>query len=157
MPTLFVSGDLLRQTGLHALAHGCNCAGAMGKGIAVEFRARFPEMYEEYKKRCTAGRFNLGDVFTWTEADVTVFNLGTQKTWRTKADLQAIERALSSMVEQGEGLGIGRIGLPRIGAGLGGLPWEPIRDLLLRIGEATRVTLIVFEEYVPGEVVELPQ
>ncbi|WP_426755274.1 macro domain-containing protein [Myxococcus sp. Y35] len=156
MPTLFVKGDLLRQDGLHALAHGCNCAGAMGKGIAVEFRARFPEMYAEYKQRCTDGRFNLGDVFTWTGADVTVFNLGTQRTWRTKADLQAIEKAVSTMVQQAEAMGIGMIGLPRIGAGLGGLPWEPVRELLARIGEATRVTLIVFEEYVPGVGVTLP-
>lgn len=154
MPTHFVRGDLLRQTGLHALAHGCNCAGAMGKGIAVEFRTRFPEMYEQYKQRCAEGRFNLGDVFTWAEADVTVFNLGTQRSWKAKADLGAIERAISTMVEQSERLGIGRIGLPRIGAGLGGLPWEPVRDLLIRAGESTHVMLIVFEEYVPGAVVE---
>ncbi|ATB49055.1 macro domain-containing protein [Corallococcus macrosporus] len=157
MPTHFVSGDLLRQTGLHALAHGCNCAGAMGKGIAVEFRARFPEMYEEYKQRCADGRFKLGDVFTWTGAEVTVFNLGTQRTWRTRADLRAIERAVSTMVEHADGLGIGRIGLPRIGAGLGGLPWAPVRDLLLRSGASTRVMLVVFEDYVPGAVVELPR
>ena len=156
MPTLFVSGDLLQQDGLQALAHGCNCAGAMGKGIAVEFRARFPEMYVEYKQRCADGRFKLGDVFTWTAASVTVFNLGTQKTWRTKADLQAIKSSLSTMVKEAETLGISRVGLPRIGAGLGGLPWEPVRELLQGIGEATPVLLVVFEEYVPGAVVELP-
>jgi hypothetical protein len=59
----------------------------MGKGIAVEFKARFPRMYSEYKQRCADGRFRLGDVFTWHEAGMTVFNLGTQKTWRSKAEL----------------------------------------------------------------------
>jgi O-acetyl-ADP-ribose deacetylase (regulator of RNase III) len=83
MPTVFVKGDLFRQEGLRALAHGCNCAGAMGKGIAVEFRSRFPKMYAEYKQRCADGAFTPGEVFTWTEQGLTVFNLGTQKTWRT--------------------------------------------------------------------------
>ncbi|WNG46948.1 macro domain-containing protein [Archangium minus] len=156
MPTIFVRGDLLRQEGLNALAHGCNCAGAMGKGIAVEFRARFPRMYAEYKQRCADGRFKLGEVFTWTEEGVTVFNLGTQKTWRTKAELQAIESAVTLMVQEAEARGLDKIGLPRIGAGLGGLPWESVRALLALIGERTHVNLIVFEDYVPGAVVELP-
>ena len=63
MPTIFVKGDLFAHKGLDALAHGCNCAGAMGKGIAVHFRERFPNMYGEYKQRCADGRFTLGAVF----------------------------------------------------------------------------------------------
>jgi O-acetyl-ADP-ribose deacetylase (regulator of RNase III) len=34
------TGDLFAQPDLTALAHGCNCAGAMGKGIAVPFKQR---------------------------------------------------------------------------------------------------------------------
>lgn len=37
---------------IRALAHGCNGAGAMGKGIAVEFRPRFPAMDTEHEERC---------------------------------------------------------------------------------------------------------
>lgn len=147
MPTSFVKGDLFRQDGLRALAHGCNCAGAMGKGIALEFRSRFPKMYAEYKRRCAEGRFGLGDVFTWSEGGVTVFNLGTQKTWRTKAEVQAIQAAVTKMIQEAEAMGITQVALPRIGAGLGGLPWEPVRALLLRLGEDTSVHLLVFEEY----------
>jgi hypothetical protein len=44
MATVFVKGDLFRDASLGGLAHGCNCAGAMGKGIALEFRARFPKV-----------------------------------------------------------------------------------------------------------------
>src|SRR5688572_11679823 len=116
MPTAFVKGDLFGVSGLDALARGCNCAGAMGKGIAVEFRKRFPEMYAEYKERCARGRVNLGDVFAWTHEHITVFNLGTQKTWRTKADLIAIKTALEAMIQLADQAGIRRVGLPRIGA-----------------------------------------
>ena len=151
MPTVFLSGDLFRHEGLQALAHGCNCAGAMGKGIAVEFRSRFPEMYAEYKRRCADRRFALGDVFTWTDGDRTVFNLGTQQSWRSKADLLAVERALRTMVEIAEQRGITQIGLPRIGAGLGGLSWQAVRSLLTRIGADTTVNLVVFEEFISAD------
>jgi len=150
MPARFVRGDLFSYPGLQGLAHGCNCAGAMGKGIAVEFRSRFPRMYSEYKQRCADGRFNLGDVFRWVEDGITIFNLGTQRTWRTKADLNALETAMSEMVRLAEQDGISKVGLPRIGSGLGGLPWEEVRACLDRIGKETGVELVVFEEYEPA-------
>lgn len=149
MTTVFLKGDLFHDSGLDALAHGCNCAGAMGKGIAVEFRRRFPQMYVEYKKRCDDGRFQPGDVFPWCEGEITVFNLATQKTWRSQAEIFAIETAVRAMVALAEKSAIRRIGLPRIGAGLGGLPWKPVRKLLQRIGEGTEIDLIVVEEYIP--------
>jgi len=147
MPATFVKGDLFAHEGLGAIAHGCNCAGAMGKGIAVQFRQRFPKMYDAYKQRCADGRFKLGDVFAWPEDGLTVFNLGTQKTWRTKADLGAIETAVRSMVRLAEQAGIAKVGLPRIGAGLGGVAWPAVRALLSEVGNATTVELVVFEEY----------
>lgn len=150
MPTIFLKGDLFHHEGLQALAHGCNCAGAMGKGIALEFRTRFPSMYLEYKRRCEEGRFKLGEVFTWTEVGgITIFNLGTQKTWRTKAELGAVEAATQAMVQVAEESGIARVGLPRIGAGLGGLVWKDVRATLSKIGGSTTVDLLVFEDYEP--------
>jgi len=61
-----------------------------------------------------------------------------------------VEKALRNMVQVARELGIGRVGLPRIGAGLGGLPWETVRELVERVGTETELELVVFEEYVPG-------
>jgi O-acetyl-ADP-ribose deacetylase (regulator of RNase III) len=144
----FTSGDLFAAPGLVGLAHGCNCAGAMGKGIALEFRRRWPAMYEEYRKRCAAGSFSLGDVFAWKADDgVTVFNLGTQRTWRTQAELPAIEAAVGRMLELAAERTVRRIGLPRIGAGLGGLPWPEVKALLQRVAASSTVELVVLEEF----------
>src|SRR5687768_5990734 len=134
MPISFVKGDVFAHDGLTAYAHGCNCAGAMGRGIAVEFRRRYPTMYKEYKARCQRGEFVLGDVFVWTEGGTTVYNLGTQRTWRVKAELGAIEKAVREMVRLAETTGVARIGLPRIGAGHGALAWPDVQSLLARIG-----------------------
>jgi O-acetyl-ADP-ribose deacetylase (regulator of RNase III) len=150
MPTSFVQGDLFSAPGLDALAHGCNCAGAMGKGIAAEFRKRSPQMYAEYKARCAEGRFNPGDVFTWASTRPIIFNLGTQRTWRTKAELADVKTALEAMVRLAEQAGVRRVGLPRIGAGLGGLSWPDVRAELAALGQTTAVELVVFEDFVPS-------
>lgn len=47
-----VSGDLFDNAhGIRAFNHGCNGQGSMGDGIARNFRARYPEMHEEYRRR----------------------------------------------------------------------------------------------------------
>src|SRR5437868_13776170 len=83
MPIQFVSGDLFaNEFETEAFAHGCNCQGSMGAGIAKGFRERYPEMYEHYRARCKAEprEFNLGDAWLWKdERRPWVFNLGTQE------------------------------------------------------------------------------
>lgn len=84
MPVVSVSGDLFdNMRNAHALAHGCNCQRLMGTGIAVGFRERYLDMYEEYCRRCNATprQFNPGDVFLWKTDDHRpwVFDLATQE------------------------------------------------------------------------------
>jgi O-acetyl-ADP-ribose deacetylase (regulator of RNase III) len=150
MPTVFTRGDLFADRTLTAYGHGCNCAGAMGAGIAVAFKDRWPRMFDEYRSRCADGRFGLGDVFVWSEGEATIYNLGTQEHWRKKAQLPAVSRALTKMVSLAKAAGIERIGLPRIAAGLGGLDRSKVKGALEAAGEEPAVTLIVFEEFVPA-------
>ena len=44
MPITFVTGDLFANR-FQAQAHGCNCQGSMGAGIATGFRDRYAAMY----------------------------------------------------------------------------------------------------------------
>ena len=94
MPIHFVSGDIFDNVhAAQALAHGCNCQGSMAAGIAKTIRARYPEMYEEYRIRCKAEprQFNLGDCWLWkADKQPSVFNLGTQEGfWRARASYEA--------------------------------------------------------------------
>src|SRR5437588_5422169 len=138
MPVEFVRGDLFaNRHGAEALAHGCNCQGSMGAGIATGFRDRYPEMYREYHRRCNAEprEFNIGDAFMWNADDKPwVFNLGTQEgVWRARASYQAIEAALTKMREQADREGVVSIAVPRIGAGYGGLSWKKVGAVVERV------------------------
>ena len=146
----YVDGDLFATASIKSLAHGCNCAGAMGKGIALLFKKKWPAMYSEYKKRCKAGEFLLGDVFVWEESGFTIFNLGTQKTWRTGADLEAIETSLRKVFTIMKQKQIKVLGLPRIGAGLGGLKWSSVKEAIERVFANTELMVVVCDKYVAG-------
>jgi O-acetyl-ADP-ribose deacetylase (regulator of RNase III) len=137
------TGDLFAQPDLTALAHGCNCAGAMGAGIAVEFKRRHPAMYAAYKTLCAEKKFRPGDVFTWKAGPLTVFNLGTEEHWRKGATLDAIEQSVAAMAREADQAGIAKAGIPRIGAGYGGLKWEDVRAVIERATTGTNVTLVV--------------
>jgi O-acetyl-ADP-ribose deacetylase (regulator of RNase III) len=150
MPLSLHRGDLFATPDLVALAHGCNCAGAMGAGIAVAFKARWPAMFAEYQTRCADGRFKLGDVFVWRAAETTVFNLATQPHWRAGAELAAIEASVGVMLRQGESLGLDHIAMPRIGAGLGGLAWDDVLSVIAPLAAASVVDLRVCDVFVAG-------
>jgi O-acetyl-ADP-ribose deacetylase (regulator of RNase III) len=154
MPIEFVCGDLFaNRFSARALAHGCNCQGSMGAGIAAGFRERYPAMYEEYRRRCKAipREFNLGDAWLWkAENQPWVFNLGTQEAyWRGRATYEAIEAALRTMRQQAGRKRIPSIAIPRIGAGHGGLSWKKVRAVIEKVFANRRGMLYVYEEYAP--------
>jgi O-acetyl-ADP-ribose deacetylase (regulator of RNase III) len=151
----WVSGDLFaNKYGVAAFAHGCNCQGSMGAGIAKLFKEHYPAMFEEYRRRCKAEprQFNLGDSFLWTaEEQPHVFNLGTQEQYgRGRASYEAIEEALKKMREQADAAGIRTIAIPRIGVGYGKLSWKKVRPIIERIFADWPGTLYVYEEYAPA-------
>ena len=157
MPIEFVSGDLFANVHkAQAFAHGCNCIGSMGAGIAVGFRERYPEMYLQYKAKCksTPKEFNLGDVFLWKCDDLpSVFNLGTQEAvWHSRASYEAIKTALISMREIADSEGILSIAIPRIGVGYGGLSWKKVKIIVEEVFEDWSGKLIAYENFVSAEI-----
>src|SRR5690606_26182344 len=117
-------GDLF-TTDLPAIGHGCNTTGVMGAGIAREFATRYPSMYATYQQQCRTSKFQLGDILVW-QADRVIYNLATQPLPGPHANLDAIRTAVTRAVHDAQQRGITAIGLPRIGAGLGGLNWPEV-------------------------------
>lgn len=148
MPVSFTKGDIFHTEGLSAFAHGVNCAGTMDAGVSVAFKKRWPRMFDEYRALCEDGRLHLGDVSVWSEGEETVYGLAIQEHWKKKATLPAFAKALRRMVELAHNAGIDRVGLPRIGTGLGGLDWMRVKNILNEVGAETTVTLVVFEQFV---------
>jgi O-acetyl-ADP-ribose deacetylase (regulator of RNase III) len=155
MPVEYVSGDLfVNRVKAEAFAHGCNCAGSMGAGIAVGFKDRYPAMFTEFKRRCKAKppQFTLGDVFLWREdSKPAVFNLGTQPRPGRGATYVIVEEALRTLRAAADEAGITSIAMPRIAAGYGGLSWKKVKALIDTAFADWSGMLYVYEEFKPGE------
>ena len=54
-------GNLL-QAPAEALVNTVNTEGVMGKGIALQFKQAYPEMFRAYTDACKAGRVRLGQM-----------------------------------------------------------------------------------------------
>ena len=126
-------GDIFNIAGVNNYAHGCNCAGAMGKGIALQFKNKYPKMYSEYRVMCKDGLFNPGDVFDYNYGNGHIYNLGTQVSWKTKARLEYVENSVGRMLELASSDNVTKIALPAIGAGFGGLNWNDVKEILIMV------------------------
>jgi O-acetyl-ADP-ribose deacetylase (regulator of RNase III) len=85
----------------------------------------------------------LGDIFVWPADALVVYNLATQPLPRPPASLDAIDTSLRAALGDAHQRGLTRLGVPRIGAGLGGLPWSDVRAVLDAATVDSPVELVV--------------
>jgi hypothetical protein len=104
----------------------------MGKGIASEFKARQPEMFDAYKRICGRHLLEPGKLWLWKGTDFWTLNFPTKKHWRNPSRVEWIEAGLRKFVLHYKSLGIDEISFPRLGCGNGGLDWHEVRPLMER-------------------------
>ncbi len=151
MITYIEQGDIFEIEGVSSYAHGCNCMGSMGKGIAVQFRLRFPKMYFNYNRMCKSGSFKPGDVFDYNYGGGHVYNMATQYHYCKPgqlAKIEYIEAVLRKTLELATAACVESIAMPKIGAGLGRLEWGDVKAVIEKVvSEYPEVDLIVVENY----------
>ena len=146
MPVEYRKGNLFNYKG--NLAHGTNMQGVMGKGIAVEFKRRFPQMFSAYKQTCEAGKHLPGTIFAFKETlvgDFWIYNLCVKGHWRLKSESHVVWTSIKTMVEHLENNDQTEVAMPTIGCGLGGLSWEKqVKPFIEEIGSTTSCNLIIY-------------
>jgi len=115
------------------LVNTVNCVGVMGKGIALEFKKRFPEMHSEYVKLCAGGQVRLGQPYVFKRDKLPwILNFPTKGHWRAVAKLGDIERGLEYLLAHYKRWGLTSIAVPPLGCGLGQLEWRVVGPTLNR-------------------------
>lgn len=128
------------------LTNTVNCVGIMGKGIALEFKKRYPSMFADYVERCNQGEVRLGAPYVYAlparQTDFfgsdedkwpsLILNFPTKKHWRSRSRLGDIERGLDHLVNHSEAWGITSLAMPPLGCGNGGLTWDLVGPLMYR-------------------------
>ena len=130
-------GNLL-ESGLDAIAHGCNCEGIMNAGIARDLKNKFPQMYREYNSLCSAHLAKPGEYHIYSSQNSPhIINLFTQKTIEEGAKIEYIEDSLALLASKlpelkNKDVDIKSLGMPRLGCGLGRLNWSQVRPVIER-------------------------
>jgi O-acetyl-ADP-ribose deacetylase (regulator of RNase III) len=88
------SGDLL-EADTEALINTVNCVGVMGKGIALQFKRRYPAMFTAYEKACKRGEVTIGKMLIAETGQLDgpkyIINFPTKKHWRAPSNLAYID------------------------------------------------------------------
>ena len=132
----YKTGDMFDEQ-VEALVNSVNCVGAMGRGIALQFKKRFPDNYKAYAEACKRGEVKPGRMFVYELGHMTypryIVNFPTKRHWRGKSRLEDIEAGLGALAVEVQTRKIRSIAIPPLGTNLGGLRWEDVRP---RIEEA---------------------
>lgn len=141
----YITGDIFKSKA-QVITNTVNCVGAMGKGLALEFKKRYPEMFEDYKKRCESREVLPGRPYLWENEKVQILNFPTKRHWKESSRLSDIEDALKYLAENYAQMGITTLALPPLGCGLGGLEWSEVKPLIENyLGPIADLEVFVYE------------
>lgn len=161
MSISFKNGDLFKEP-VDALVNTVNCVGVMGKGVAREFKIRWPENYTAYRTLCDTKALRPGIVFVYelqsllsSDTPKYLVNFPTKDHWKAKSKIDYISRGLDALVEKICELDIRSIAMPPLGCGNGGLDWSEVKPLIVeKLEKLGDVNVIVFN---PKEQTEEPE
>jgi O-acetyl-ADP-ribose deacetylase (regulator of RNase III) len=141
-------GNLL-EAEVDALVNTVNTEGVMGKGIALQFKKKFPEMFSAYRDACKVGNVAIGQMNVFERRDMLrprfIINFPTKRHWRSPAHIEDIEAGLAALLEEIRKRGIRSIAVPPLGCGNGGLDWSEVRAVIERtLGGLTGVQVLLY-------------
>lgn len=125
----YTSGNIL-ESETTAVVNTVNCEGFMGKGIAYQFKLKYPENNKEYTKLCRNNQFQIGNIFMFQEDNKIILNFPTKDKWRKKSEYSFIEKGLETLRKTISENNIDSVSIPPLGCGNGGLKWEKVRLMI---------------------------
>ena len=127
----YIEGDIF-ESPAQVIVNTVNTVGVMGKGLALSFKQRYPEMFERYKSVCEKHLLTVGKLMLFYEADHWLLLFPTKENWRNPSKLEYIEKGLMKFVQTYAEKNITSIAFPRLGCGNGELDWNDVKPLMER-------------------------
>lgn len=146
------------EADVEALVNPVNCVGISGKGLAFDFKMRFPENYADYDLVCKSGSMRIGTVFihhinpivklhTGKRNPLHILNVPTKDHWKDPSKIEYIRDGLKALVQTIEHFNIKSVAIPALGCGCGQLDWADVKPEIIKAFEPIqdRVFVLLFE------------
>ena len=127
------NGNLLNSNAI-ALVNTVNCLGASGKGIALEFKKKYPKETKIYSEACKNGKVKIGKMFVTkviNENNKWIISFPTKKEWWNNSQLEWIDEGLDDLRQLLIDSELESIAIPPLGCGLGKLDWNIVKPLII--------------------------
>lgn len=123
-----ISGNIFNSNA-DVLVNTVNCVGVMGKGIALDFKRRYPKMFQAYQRVCQNGGISPGEILPYRKENPWILNFAIKDHWRQPSKIEWIESCLEKFEQSYRAMGIKSAAFPWMGAMNGGLPLEKIQEI----------------------------
>lgn len=144
----YKNGDILRED-VEAIVNTVNCVGIMGRGLALQFKNKFPQNFKDYQLACTNKEVQLGKMFVHQTGQLInpkyIINFPTKGHWKQNSKIEDISNGLDDLITIIEKYSIKSIAIPPLGSGLGGLDWNQVKKLIEEKLKNINCTIILFE------------
>lgn len=149
----YLRGDLLSSPA-QVLVNTVNTVGVMGKGIAFQFKNKYPNMFIAYREACEKHLLDVGKLYLWKSPKKWVLMFPTKKHWRNPSKLEYIESGLEKLVKNYERLGIESIAFPKLGCGNGNLKWSEVKPLMEKYLKPLPIRIYI---YIDNYIINTPE
>ncbi|GAA0427774.1 macro domain-containing protein [Lentibacillus halophilus] len=143
-----MKGNLLEDTA-DVFVNTVNTVGVMGKGIALQFKQAFPDVFKQYAKDCKAGQVQIGKMHVVPVEGLInpkyIIHFPTKKHWSSPSKLSDIKTGLKDLVQVIQRLNVNSIAMPPLGCGNGGLDWSVVRPLIIEAFEPFSIDVHLYE------------
>ncbi len=147
----YKNGDMFNEP-TEAIVNTVNCVGVMGKGVALEFKRRWPDNFKAYKRLCDDKKLSPGQMFVFDNNDFLdagkhryLINFPTKQHWRSRSKIEYVQDGLVDFIKQVHELGIKSVAVPPLGCGNGGLDWADVRPLIEEaVAKLPEVHFVIF-------------
>lgn len=142
----FLTGNIFDSTA-DALVNPVNCLGVAGKGLAREFKKRYPTAHAEYADRCKRNLLRPGSLVVAANQKPVIIFFPTKVEWWEPSQLVYISEGLLSLcyhmrfhIQK-----IKSIAIPALGCGEGGLEWGKVKPLMENCLSDLPITVFIYE------------
>lgn len=149
-------GDILKSKA-QTLVNTVNCVGIMGKGIALEFKSRFPDMFRDYVQRCQRREVRMGRPYVYKSLfGQQIVNFPTKEHWKSLSRVSDIENGLDYLLAHYKQWGITSMAVPPLGCGNGQLEWKIVGSLIYERAKKMDIPVEMYAPYgtSPAELTE---
>lgn len=139
-----LKGDLF-QSEAQTIVNTINCVGAMGKGIALEYKKKYPEMYAKYVSLCKNKQISIGKLWLYKTETKWILNFPTKDDWRNPSKVEYLVLGLEKFVATYKEKGITSIAFPLLGANNGGLDPKLSLEVMVRYLKDLDIDVYIYD------------